>query len=71
MLEIKALTKEFKDFKLDNISFNLEPGYIMGLIGPNGSGKSTIIKLIMNLLKKDSGEIELFGKDCLRLNLVI
>lgn len=63
MLEIKALTKEFKDFKLDNISFNLEPGYIMGLIGPNGSGKSTIIKLIMNLLKKDSGEIELFGKD--------
>ena len=62
MLEIKNLTKEFKSFKLDDISFNLEQGYIMGLIGPNGSGKSTIIKLIMNLLKKDSGEINIFGK---------
>lgn len=63
MLEIKDLTKEFKDFKLDDISFNLEQGYIMGLIGPNGSGKSTIIKLIMNLLRKDSGEIKIFEKD--------
>lgn len=63
MLEIKNLTKEFKTFKLDDISFELEQGYIMGLIGPNGSGKSTIIKLIMNLLKKDSGEIKIFGKD--------
>lgn len=65
MLEIKNLTKEFyyEGFKLDNVSFKLEPGYIMGFIGPNGSGKSTTIKLIMNLLKKDSGEIKIFGKD--------
>jgi ABC-2 type transport system ATP-binding protein len=63
MLELNNLTKQFKTFKLDNVSFKLEPGYIMGFIGPNGSGKSTTIKLIMNLLKKDSGEIKIFGKD--------
>ncbi len=63
MLKIDNLSKSFKNFKLDNISFNLEPGYIMGFIGPNGAGKSTTIKLIMNLLKRDSGEIKIFGKD--------
>lgn len=64
MLEVKNLTKEFfMGFKLDDISFKLDPGYIMGFIGPNGSGKSTTIKLIMNLLKKDAGEIKIFGKD--------
>ncbi|NLV88435.1 MAG: ABC transporter ATP-binding protein [Tissierellia bacterium] len=63
MLEVKNLTKDFKKFKLDNVSFKLEPGYIMGFIGPNGAGKSTTIKLIMNLLKKDSGEIKVFGMD--------
>ncbi len=68
MLEIKDLSKEFlyEGFKLDNLSFNLKPGYIMGFIGPNGSGKSTTIKLIMNLLKRDSGEIKIFGKDNLK-----
>lgn len=63
ILEVNNLVKEFESFKLDNISFKLEPGYIMGFIGPNGSGKSTTIKLIMNLLKKNSGEIKVFGKD--------
>lgn len=63
ILEIKNLKKEFKDFSLKGINLTLEKGYIMGFIGPNGAGKSTTIKLIMNLLKKDSGEIKLFGKD--------
>lgn len=63
MLEVKNLTKKFKNFELDNVSFKLEPGYIMGFIGPNGAGKSTTIKLIMNLLRKDSGEIKIFGMD--------
>ena len=63
MLEIKNVSKNFEKFKLNDISFNLESGYIMGFIGPNGAGKSTTIKLIMNLLKKDSGEIKIFGKD--------
>lgn len=63
MLEIKNLSKKFKTFEIKNVSFELKPGFIMGFIGPNGAGKSTTIKLIMNLLKKDSGEIKLFGKD--------
>lgn len=63
MLEINNLTKEFMEFKLNNISIQLEPGHIMGFIGPNGSGKTTTIKLIMNLLKKDAGQIKVFGKD--------
>ena len=72
MLEINNLSKEFYEgFKLDNISFKLEPGYIMGFIGPNGSGKSTAIKLIMNLLKKDSGEIKIFGKDNIKSEIEI
>lgn len=63
IIEIKNLTKEYEDFKLDNISFSLDRGYIMGFIGENGAGKTTTIKLIMNLLKRDEGEIQIFGKD--------
>jgi ABC-2 type transport system ATP-binding protein len=63
ILEIKNLTKEYDKFKLNNVKFSLERGYIMGFIGPNGAGKSTTIKLIMNLIKKNSGEIKVFGKD--------
>lgn len=63
ILEVNNLSKKYKDFELNNINFNLEPGYIMGFIGPNGSGKTTTIKLIMNLIKKDSGEIKVFGMD--------
>lgn len=62
ILEIDNLTKEFQNFKLNNVSFKLESGYIMGFIGANGAGKTTTIKLIMNLLKKDSGSIKVFGK---------
>ncbi|GAA0772556.1 ABC transporter ATP-binding protein [Clostridium subterminale] len=63
LLEIKNLTKEYDGFKLDDISFTLDKGYIMGFIGENGAGKTTTIKLIMNLLKRDEGEIKIFGKD--------
>lgn len=63
MLEIKNLSKKFKTFELKDVSFNLKAGHVMGFIGPNGAGKSTTIKLIMNLIKKDSGQIKLFGKD--------
>lgn len=63
ILEVKNLRKDFKDFSLNDITFSMPKGFIMGFIGPNGSGKSTTIKLIMNLLKKDSGEINVFGLD--------
>jgi len=46
-----------------NISFTLPRGYIMGFVGPNGAGKSTTIKMIMNLVKKNSGDITIFSKD--------
>lgn len=63
ILEIKNLSKSYKNFKLENVSFSLEKGYIMGFIGPNGAGKTTTIKLIMNLIKRSSGEIKVFGLD--------
>jgi len=63
ILEVKKINKKFSNFHLNDISFNLPKGYIMGFVGPNGSGKTTTISLILNMLKKDSGEILLFGKD--------
>lgn len=66
ILEINNLRKEFKRFILDNISFSLPRGTIMGFIGPNGAGKTTTIKLIMNLFHRNSGEIKVFGLDFLR-----
>lgn len=63
ILDIKNLCKSYKNFKLDNISFQIKKGFVMGLIGENGAGKTTTIKLIMNLLKKDGGTIEIFDKD--------
>lgn len=62
-LEVKNLSKSFDGFQLRNISFTLPKGYIMGLIGPNGSGKTTTIKLILNMLKRDNGEIKIMGLD--------
>lgn len=63
ILKVKNLCKTYKDFSLDNISFSLEKGYVMGFIGTNGAGKSSTIKLIMNMIKRDNGIIEVFGKD--------
>lgn len=62
-LEIKNLTKSFSGFKLDNLNLTLPSGCIMGLIGENGAGKSTTIKLILDMLHKDSGTIKILGKD--------
>ncbi len=62
-LEIKHLSKHFKEFALTDVSFNLPAGYIMGFIGPNGAGKTTTIKLILNMLVRDGGSINIFGKD--------
>ena len=62
-LEVSNLSKSFQSFQLQGISFSLPKGYIMGLIGPNGSGKTTTIKLILNMLKRDSGEVKIMGLD--------
>lgn len=62
-LEIKNLSKSFSGFKLDNLNLALPSGCIMGLIGENGAGKSTTIKLILDMLHKDSGTIKILGRD--------
>lgn len=61
-LEIKNLTKTYADFKLDSLNLTLPEGCILGLIGENGAGKSTTIKLILNMIKADSGNIKIFGR---------
>ena len=64
IIEIKHLTKSYKSKKaVDDLSFEVAEGEILGLLGPNGSGKSTTMNCILSLLKFDSGKIKIFGKD--------
>lgn len=63
LLEISGLTKEYKGFKLDRVDLVVPGGTILGLIGENGAGKSTTIKCILNLIRRDGGEIKIFGRD--------
>ena len=65
-LEISHLTKDYGAFKLDDVSFTVPGGTIMGLIGENGAGKSTTIKCILNLIRRDEGTITVFGMDNLQ-----
>lgn len=62
-IEIKGLCKSYGDFALNNINLNLPGGSILGLIGENGAGKTTTIKCILNLIRRDAGEITLLGYD--------
>ncbi len=62
-LEVKGLCKSYGTFHLDNVSFSLPRGSIMGLIGENGAGKSTTIKAILNLIALDNGSISILGMD--------
>lgn len=62
-IEVKNLTKKYDGFTLDNISFSVPKGSIMGFIGQNGAGKSTTIKAILNIIKTDGGQISLLGLD--------
>lgn len=61
-LIIDSLTKKYRNFVLDNVSFNVPCGTIVGLIGENGAGKSTTIKAILGLIQKDAGQITILGK---------
>lgn len=62
-LEIRGLTKHFADFTLDNLNLTLPGGCILGLIGENGAGKSTTIRLILGMLRADSGTVTILGQD--------
>ena len=64
VIEVKNLTKEYKKLKaVDDLSFDVVGGEILGLLGPNGSGKSTTINCLLSLLNYQSGSIKIFGKE--------
>ncbi len=70
-IEIHDLHKSFVGFSLKDVSFSVPQGTVMGFIGENGAGKSTTIKCLLNLLKKEHGEILLFGKDAVEHEIAI
>lgn len=63
ILEVKNLTKKFGNFvAVDNVSFSLKEGEILGMLGPNGAGKTTTIQMVLGVLTPTGGEIKYFGK---------
>lgn len=60
-IEIKNLTKDYKKFKLDDVSFNVQDGHIVGFIGRNGAGKTTTIKSMLNIVKTKRGNVIFLG----------
>ncbi|AJS58479.1 ABC transporter ATP-binding protein [Paenibacillus sp. IHBB 10380] len=64
-LEVKSLSKTYpgSNFSLDNVSFSIPQGSIMGFVGENGAGKTTTISSILNVVKRDSGMIKIFGEE--------
>ena len=64
ILTVDNLTKKFKDFlAVDDVSFELKEGEILGLLGPNGAGKTTTIQMLLGILTPTSGSVSYFGKD--------
>ena len=64
LLEVRNLSKYYKTFRLEKISFTLPKGYILGYVGQNGAGKSTTLNLITNICKSSGGEIYVDGRTC-------
>ncbi len=62
VIAFRNFTGKSGDFALRNLNFQVESGFITGLIGPNGSGKTTLIRSIMNMIRPDEGEVLLFGQ---------
>ena len=62
VLNLSNVTKKYSDFTLDNVSFSVPKGCICGFIGQNGAGKTTTISLILDIIKKDGGTIEVMGQ---------
>ncbi|TSC75720.1 MAG: ABC-2 type transport system ATP-binding protein [Parcubacteria group bacterium Gr01-1014_30] len=64
VLEVENLTKEFDGFRaVDNVSFEMAEGEILGFLGPNGAGKTTTIMMLLGLIKPTNGKIRIFGMD--------
>lgn len=71
ILEVTNLNKKYDGFALSDVNITLPKGCIMGFIGENGAGKTTTIKLILNLIHRDSGEVSVLGLDNITDNLPI
>ncbi|MCF7931425.1 MAG: ABC transporter ATP-binding protein [Acholeplasmataceae bacterium] len=63
ILEVRNLRKEYPKFILNDVSFVIPKGYIMGFIGENGAGKTTTLKAMLNVISKDGGTVDIFGKN--------
>ena len=63
ILSVQNLRKKYPSFELENVSFKLEQGYIMGFVGRNGAGKTTTLKAILNLVHADGGSVVILGKE--------
>jgi ABC-2 type transport system ATP-binding protein len=62
-VEARGLSKRYTEFALEDVSFALPRGHVMGLIGPNGAGKTTTLKLLLGLLRRSGGEVSVLGAD--------
>lgn len=62
VIELKGVSKDYGDFKLDDVSFSVPEGSVCGFIGQNGAGKTTTIQIILDAINRDSGEVYVFGK---------
>ncbi len=63
VLEIRGVRKSYPGFAMKDVDLAVPTGHVMGLIGPNGAGKTTLVKLVMNLITREAGEIDVFGLD--------
>jgi ABC-2 type transport system ATP-binding protein len=61
VLSLRGIRKAYGSFELGPIDLRVEPGYVVAVVGPNGGGKSTLMRMLMNLVQPDSGELKLFG----------
>jgi ABC-2 type transport system ATP-binding protein len=62
VISLRELRKSYGSFELGPVDLEIEPGYVVAVVGPNGSGKSTLIRMLMNLIQPDAGEVRLFGR---------
>lgn len=63
ILELRGLHKNYGSFTLKDVTFDVPSGYIMGFIGPNGAGKTTTLKMILNVISREAGSVNVFGRE--------
>ena len=72
IVQVRHLTKRFGDFvAVNDISFDIQPGEILGLLGPNGAGKTTSFRMTIGLIDADGGSVRFDGRDVTRLPMYL